>query len=717
MYSHEGNSNTCVASDAERLDIVVLHEVPGRCRLRVSQLRVTGGIREDIERKLASGAFVTDFRFNFACESVTIHFQGPIETLIALLLALKIVPIRALDNGGKLPSLQESPRAPPLRPLGWSIAALLMPPAWGTPLVLFPLLFAGAPIWRRALSILVRERRLNVDFLDGLALVVALLRQHHRTGALMALMVHVGDAVRELTARKSGEQVHALVDFESVLARRLEADGSTCMVKADSLCAGQVLLLLAGDLVPADGTVKLGFALVDQLHITGESTPAMRRADEMVFAGSAVIEGSVTVLITEASADTVVAKIVGLVKSAPVGETRIQNYAELFADRLVAPLLAGNIAMFAATGNADRFMSMAIIDYGTGIRVAAPTSILTSMTRAARSGILIKSGRHIEHLATLRGIAFDKTGTLTCGQLTVVDTRSFKRGLRADAILQLSASVEMQLSHPVARALVSHAQNIRHLDIPLCQDVQFSIGLGVAATVGGYRVQVGSERYLRSSGIVTKMAQAYLCGLERQGHTALLVAVDGSLAGAIALNDEPRPEARAIIAGLRRRGVRDIVMLTGDRDGVARRIARLVGIETIHSEVLPKDKADIVRRLREASGPFAMIGDGVNDSPALAQADVGIALAGGADIARAAADVVLLREGLHLLLPAIDISRDAIRLVRQNFAIVAGANSLALALAIPSGLMSPIACTLLSNGSALVATANALRPLIAKWPT
>jgi Cu2+-exporting ATPase len=247
--------------------------------------------------------------------------------------------------------------------------------------------------------------------------------------------------------------------------------------------------------------------------------------------------------------------------------------------------------------------------------------------------------------------------------------------------------------------------------------VQFSIGLGVAATVGGYRVQVGSERYLRSSGIVTKMAQAYLCGLERQGHTALLVAVDGSLAGAIALNDEPRPEARAIIAGLRRRGVRDIVMLTGDRDGVARRIARLVGIETIHSEVLPKDKADIVRRLREASGPFAMIGDGVNDSPALAQADVGIALAGGADIARAAADVVLLREGLHLLLPAIDISRDAIRLVRQNFAIVAGANSLALALAIPSGLMSPIACTLLSNGSALVATANALRPLIAKWPT
>jgi Cu2+-exporting ATPase len=191
------------------------------------------------------------------------------------------------------------------------------------------------------------------------------------------------------------------------------------------------------------------------------------------------------------------------------------------------------------------------------------------------------------------------------------------------------------------------------------------------------------------------------------------VALDDRLIGAIALNDEPRPEARAVVLGLRQRGVREIVMLTGDRDGVAKRIASSVGIDKVYSEVLPHDKAEIVRALRTEYGPLAMIGDGVNDSPALAQADVGIALADGADIARAAADVILLEDGLHLLLPAIDISRDALALVRQNFALIAGANTLAMALALPSGWMSPVACTLLSNGSALLATANAMRPLLA----
>jgi Cu2+-exporting ATPase len=336
------------------------------------------------------------------------------------------------------------------------------------------------------------------------------------------------------------------------------------------------------------------------------------------------------------------------------------------------------------------------------------------MTRAARQGILIKSGRHVEQLANLRGIAFDKTGTLTCGHLTVLDVRRFTNRLSADRILQLAAAAETQLRHPVARALVSHAREVRGLDLPPCENLQFLIGMGVSADIAGYRIHVGSERYLRSLNISTRRARTYLGDAERLGHIVLLVALDEVLIGVIACSDEPRPEAAAVIAGLRKRGVHDIVMLSGDRDGVARRIARLVGIDRVYSEVLPKDKADIVRTLRaSAKGPFAMVGDGVNDSPALAQADVGISLVDGADIARAAADVVLMEEGLHLLLPAIDISRDALALVRQNYTLIAGANTLALALALPSGWMSPMACTLLSNGSALLATMNAMRPLLA----
>jgi cation-transporting P-type ATPase C len=692
---------------------MVLHEVPGRCRLRVSRLRVDRVLRESVERRLKASPLVDSFRFNLACESVTVEHQGPIETLFALLLEPGTVSVPEGTQGSVIKTLPVAGHQQPVYSLAWAGAALVLGPTAGVAFAMLSLLITGLPIWRRALTTLVYEQRLNVDFLDGLALAIAVLRQQPRTGALIALMVHLGDLVRELTARQSRGHIRQLLDFQTVQARRLEVDGSVTLVAAQTLIADQMALMLAGDLVPADGRVSSGVAAVDQRHITGEAAPATRRVGDMVFAGSSVVEGSITVKITEAGADTAVAKIVVSIESAPVGETRIQNYAEQFADRLVAPLLGANIALLAATGNLDRFMSLAIVDYGTGIRIAAPTSVLASMTRAARQGILIKSGRHVEHLATLRGIAFDKTGTLTCGRLAVLEVQPFCAGLNADRVLQLAAAAEAELRHPVARALVSHARDVRGLILPLCQNVQFAIGLGVTAEVAGHRIHIGSERYLRSLSIATGKARTYLVNMERQGHIALLVALDDSLIGAIACSDEPRPEAHAVIAGLRRRGVREIVMLSGDRDGVARRVAQSVGIDKVYSEVLPRDKAEIVRTLRIANGPFAMIGDGVNDSPALAQADVGISLVDGADIARAAADVVLMEEGLHLLLPAIDISRDALALVRQNYTLIAGANTLALALALPSGWMSPVACTLLSNGSALLATMNAMRPLLA----
>lgn len=695
--------------------LLVLHAVPGRCRLRVQRLRADAAVRQRMEQRLSNSPLVSGFRLNAACDSITVEHLGAIEALFEMLLAPALLAEFASAPSQALVTATAADKGPtPLRAMAWAATALVLGPAGGFGLELLLILLTGLPIWRRALSTLIDERRLNVDFLDGLALCIAVLRRQSRTAALMALMVHLGDVVRELTARQSRGHIRQLLDFQSVQARRIEADGSFTLIPAQLLQSKQMALMLAGDLVPADGMIRSGVAAVDQRHITGESVPATRHVGEMVFAGSSIVEGSITVEITEVGADTVVAKIVQVIENAPVGETRIQNYAEQFADRLVAPLLGVNVAMLALTGNVDRFMSMAIVDYGTGIRVAAPTSVLASMTRAARQGILIKSGHHVEQLATLRGIAFDKTGTLTTGHLAVLEVKTFTTGISADRVLQLAAAAETQLRHPVARALVAHAQNARGLLLPVCDDVQFVIGMGVAAVIGGQRIHIGSERYLRSLGIATGRARNYLMQAERGGHIVLLVALDESLIGVIACSDAPRAEASAVVAGLRRRGVQHIVMLSGDREGVARRIAQAVGIDTVYSEILPHDKAEIVRTLRLQYGPFAMVGDGVNDSPALAQADVGISLVDGADIARAAADVVLMEEGLHLLLPAIDISRDALALVRQNFTLVAGANTLALALALPNGVMSPIACTLLSNGSALLATLNAMRPLLAK---
>jgi Cu2+-exporting ATPase len=675
-------------------------------------MRTDAAVREGVRQRLANSSLVSSFRFNPACESVTIEHVGQVDALFDMLLQPSLMSVALLPT--PLPTMvSDKQEASPVRAMAWAATALVLGPAGGFGLDLVLIVLTGLPIWRRAVSTLFNERRLNVDFLDGLALAIAVLRREPRTAALMAMMVHLGDVVRELTARQSRGHIRELLDFQTLQARRLEADGRVSLIPAQSLRCDDMALMLAGDLVPADGMISSGVASVDQRHITGESVPATRRVGDMVFAGSSIVEGAITVQVTEVGAATVVAKIVQVIEAAPVGETRIQNYAEQFADRLVAPLLGVNVAMLALTGNVDRFMSMAIVDYGTGIRVAAPTSILASMTRAARQGILIKSGHHVEQLATLRGIAFDKTGTLTCGHLAVLDVRSMHPRMSADRMLQLAAAAETQLRHPVARALVLHAAQVRGLTLPVCDDVQFTIGMGVAAVIEGRRLHVGSERFLRSLGIATGKAATYLAEAERQGYIVLLVAWDDRLVGAIACSDAPRPEARAVVAGLRARGVEHIVMLSGDREGVARRVADKVGIDTVYSEILPHDKAEIVRMLRLKYGPFAMIGDGVNDSPALAQADVGISLLDGADIARAAADVVLMEEGLHLLLPAIDICRDGMALVRQNFTLIAGANTLALALAVPTGLMSPMACTLISNGSGLLATLNAMRPLLA----
>ena len=695
------------------LQFKVLHDIPGRCRLRIASLRESKYISINFERRLKNCTFIDHFQINLACNSVVINYRGNYDKLISML--IEPLPIKQNNCRDTLQIEVLSSYVwaqKPIHSLFLSASALVLSISSGPLLSMSLVLLSALPIWRRALSTLFIEKRLNVDFLDGLALAIAVVRLQTNTAALLELLVHLGDVVRERTARQSRGHIHDLLDFHSVQARLLEMDGIITMVAADSLIQDQLVMVLAGDLVPADGQVISGIASVDQRHITGESIPSTVQSGDSLFAGSSIVEGSLSIRITHAGKDTVASKIVQLVESAPSGDTRIQNYAEKFADHLVAPMLGVNLALLLASGNLDRFMSLAIVDYGTGIRVAAPTSILTSMTRAAREGILIKSGRIIEQLGTLKGIAFDKTGTLTTGKLDVVEVKAFDVNISIDRILQLAAAAEMELRHPVAKALVAYAQNIKGLQLPQCSNIEFVIGLGVSAEINGHKINIGSERYFKRLNITIGKAQSYLGQLENLGHIGLLVAYDERLIGAICCSDEPRAESRRVLEGLRRRGVREIVMLSGDREGVAKRIAHSVGIDKVYAEVLPHEKADIIRELKRSGGPFAMVGDGVNDSPALAQADIGISLVDGADIARTAADVVLMREGLHLLLPAIDISRDALQLVKQNYSLIAGFNTLALALALPSGLITPATCTLISNGSTLLATMNAMRPLL-----
>ena len=385
----------------------------------------------------------------------------------------------------------------------------------------------------------------------------------------------------------------------------------------------------------------------------------------------------------------------------------MQNHAEKLADRLVTPTLGLAIGTAAVTGDFNRFLSLVIVDYGTGIRVAAPTAVLASMTHAARAGIIIKSGGHMEKLAEVDTVIFDKTGTLTHGSPAVLDVISYERSITTQHLLGLADAAETRLKHPVVEALRVKAQEVG-ANVPFCDETKYRIGFGV----NGYYLHVGNERLMRQSGINVGAAETDRAALDSQGYSCIYVAVDGTLAGLVPFTDRIRPESREIIQRLHGMGIRNTVMLTGDNAVVARAVGKKLGLTRQFADMLPADKAEVIQQFQREGSKVAMVGDGINDSPALSFADVGIAMKYGAEVARESADVVLMEDSLWKLVKAVEISRGAVSLIRQNYAIVAGLNTLALGLALPGGLISPEITALISNGSAILASLNGIRPIL-----
>jgi heavy metal translocating P-type ATPase len=471
------------------------------------------------------------------------------------------------------------------------------------------------------------------------------------------------------------------------------------------------VVVYPGDLIPVDGEIIAGEAVIDQKTITGEGLPVTRGKGEAAFAATVIRDGQLTIRATRVGADTTAGQIVRLVESAPIGDTRMQNHAERLADRLVVPelVLATGAAILSA--DFDRFLSLVIVDYGTGIRVAAPTAVMASMTHAARAGIIIKSRRHLESLAQVDTVVFDKTGTLTYGVPAVLDILTYQEHVTPGHLLGLAAAAETTLQHPVAEALRTKARELA-VNVPPCEQTQYRIGLGVEGQVNGYYLHVGNERFMRQSEICVRKTAVDRAALDEQGYSCVYIAVDGAVAGMVPYMDKVRPESRSVLQRLHTMGVKNSVMLTGDNPVVARAVGRQIGLSRHFADMLPSDKLDAIQELRREGNVVAMVGDGINDSPALSYADIGIAMKHGAEVAHESAHVVLMEDSLWKLVTAIEISQNAVHLIKQNYAIVVAMNTLALALVLPGGLISPATTALISNGSAILAALNGLRPIL-----
>jgi heavy metal translocating P-type ATPase len=708
------------------MELSIRHFISGRIRLHLPTLCRKKNVAEAALAWLQGQPGIKGARLNYTCACLVIEYDVKFEAMLRAVLGqlslMSIDDLQKLVAPGTRPAATHTPDTlrPAKSPSPWRKSPLALPTlslflafsanpiirAVNTPLMLWN----GYPIALRAWRVWRREGRLNIDFLDTLAIAASLLHGDPLAGAIVTWLIKLGDWIRDLTAAGQRRAMSELLEYQSKTAWVIR-DGVVTSIPATQLAVGDEVVAYPGEMIPVDGEIIDGHAMIDQKTITGEGLPVMRAKGEPVFAATVIRDGQLTIRAIRVGTATTAGQIAQLVESAPIGDTRMQNHAEKLADRLVLPTLALAVGTAAVTADFNRFLSLVIVDYGTGIRVAAPTAVLASMTHAARAGIIIKSGAHMEKLSQADTVIFDKTGTLTHGAPEVMGVIGYERNITERHLLGLAAAAETKLQHPVANALRVKAQEMG-ANIPYCEETKYRIGLGVEGQVNGYYLHVGNERLMRQSEINIGAAESDRAQLDQQGYSCIYVAVDGKLAGLVPFTDRIRPESREVIQQLHRLGVKNSVMLTGDNAVVAGAVGRRLGLSRQFAEMLPADKAEVIRQFQREGNVVAMVGDGINDSPALSFADVGIAMKHGAEVARESADVVLMEDSLWKLVKAVEISRGAVRLIHQNYAIVAGLNTLALGLTLPGGLIVPQVTALISNGSAILASLNGIRPLL-----
>jgi heavy metal translocating P-type ATPase len=691
----------------------IIHLLPGRVRFRVPWIKDRPQVAQGLVSKLNGLQGIKECRANAECGSVTVSYEEHHLTAARLCRHLNALTWHDL----KQLSIANGPSAAiathdsswfelSLSSAGIALGFLCEPLA---PL-LVPLLLAGSalPMLKRAYEAVAQEGRLTVDVLDASATALLGLQGQFNMATFMVWLINLGDYIRDATVSQARSAVESVLSYQESFAWVVKGRRKV-RVAVPKLKVGDTVIAYPGDRIPVDGIVVSGKAAVDQRALTGESMPVEKEAGAQVYAATVIHDGKLYIRTSHVGKETEAAKIVKLVEEAPSHQTAIQNYAERWANDLVPYSFvgAGVRGMFA--NGVSGAASVLVIDYGTGIRIAAPTAVLATMTKAIRQGILFKGGRALEQLATVDAVVFDKTGTLTTGTPEVSEILAYGP-IEREKVLALAAAAEQRLNHPVAQAIVRSANNAK-LAIPSRQSSDYTVGLGVTSRVNGYMVHVGCLRYMEQLGIeLPETAKRDIAGFGKKAVSPVCVATDQNCVGLIGYADQIRAEAPALVQDLKTLGIKEIVMLTGDHRDVAQHVANQLGITSYEAEVLPARKVEAVKALQERGYRVAFIGDGINDSPALAHADIGLAVKGGADVAQETAHVVLLNGDLHNISRAITLAREAVDLIQENWNIIAVPNTVALTLAC-LGVLGPAAATLLSNGSAIVATGNSLRPL------
>ncbi len=565
-------------------------------------------------------------------------------------------------------------------------------------------------IWK-GLTTLAR-RRIEVPVLDATAIGVSIFRGDISTASSVMFLLSLGEILEEWTHKKSvGDLARSMsLNISKVWLVR---DGQEIMVPVTEIRSGDPVRVHMGNVIPFDGCVIEGEAMVNQASLTGESVPVRRAEGSTVYAGTVVEEGEITFKVKEANGSSKYEKIMAMIEESEKLKSSLESKAEHLADRLVPYTFLGTGLVWLLTRNMTKTISVLMVDFSCALKLAMPLSVLSAIREASTHDITVKGGKYLEAMADATTIVFDKTGTLTKAQPTVVEVISFNEKL-PDELLRIAACLEEHFPHSMAKAVVREAEKKHLVHEELHSKVEYIVAHGISSMLEDKKVVIGSYHFVfeDEKAQIPAEKQELFDHLSAE-YSHLYMAIDGRLAAVICIEDPLRPEAAEVVKELKKTGITKVVMMTGDSDRIARTIAERVGVDEYYSEVLPEDKAGFVEKEKAAGRKVIMIGDGINDSPALSASDVGIAISGGAEIAREIADVTIGADNLYEVVTLKKLSNALMKRIRKNYKAIVGINASLIALGV-AGVFQPTTSALLHNTSTLVISMKSMKNLLGK---
>lgn len=544
------------------------------------------------------------------------------------------------------------------------------------------------------------QGKIEVPVLDATAIGVSMLRGDYGTAGSVMFLLGVGELLEEWTHKKSVGDLARSMSL-NVGKVWLKKDGQEILVPSEKIVAGDEIVVHMGNLIPFDGEVSNGEGMVNQASLTGESVPVRRTLGSVVYAGTVLEEGELTILVKQTGGSSRYEKITAMIEESEKLKSGLESKAEHLADRLVPYSLGGTALTYLLTRNATKALSILMVDFSCALKLAMPISVLSAIREANQHKITVKGGKFLEAVAEADTIVFDKTGTLTKAQPTVAEVVSFSETKSPDELLRIAACLEEHFPHSMAKAVVDAAKE-KHLDHEeMHSKVEYIVAHGISTTINGEKAIIGSYHFVfedENSIIPEGMEEKFRHLPEEYSH--LYLALEGVLAAVICIEDPLRPEAAEIIRQLKKAGLKKIVMMTGDSERTAKAIAKKVGVDEYYAEVLPEDKANFVEKEKAEGRKVIMIGDGINDSPALSAADVGIAISEGAEIAREIADITVAADDLAEILVLRMLSNRLMKRIHKNYRFIVTFNAGLILLGV-GGILQPATSALLHNTSTL----------------